>query len=86
MAQFLVQPLPCGDCDGRRAWGWRGGEGRLIWCACVLGCRQPKSCHLGKVRSEGVDFKIDHDEVPPTFLTGSSAPPTGSDIVYVVSK
>ena len=46
MAQFLLQPLPCGDCDGKRAGGWRGGEGSFYWGARVLGCCQPKSCHL----------------------------------------
>ena len=76
MAQFLLQPLPCGDCDGKRAGGWRGGEGSFYWGARVLGCCQPKSCHLSKVRSER--FYLNEF---PTFLTGSSAPPTGSAIV-----
>ena len=75
MPQLLLQRLPCRDCAGERAWGWRGGEGSLYWCARVLGCRQPKSRHLGKVRSERFHMKVQCPELPPPSSLGHLLPP-----------
>ena len=75
MPQLLLQRLPCRDCAGERAWGWRGGEGSLYWCACVLGCCQPKSRHLGKVRSERFHMNVLCPELPPPSSLGHLLPP-----------
>ena len=61
--------------------GLEGGRGEPLLvrlCTGMLSTQEPPPWQ-GKVRK--VPYECAMSRVVPTFLTGSSAPPTGSDIV-----